>query len=118
MGLGGIGRSCRLQLVAGLASAADPRPPSARQSRRWPGVAALTPVVDAIWTERLSKSTRATLHFRGEPYGVSGDSRRLPGPRKLVRLTAAEGANRHCEPLGMATRDQRIFDWLDRYLAA
>ena len=27
------------------------------------------------WTERLSKSTRATLHFRGEPYGVQGDSR-------------------------------------------
>jgi hypothetical protein len=24
------------------------------------------------WTERLSKSTRATLHFRGEPYGVPG----------------------------------------------
>jgi S-formylglutathione hydrolase FrmB len=113
------------------------------------------------WTERLSKSTRATLHFRGEPYGVSGDSRfdlyrevlkyrlgdevkdiatpllitdpedeqfwpgqsqalydRLPGPTELVRFTAAEGANRHCEPMGMATRDQRIFDWLDRYLAA
>jgi hypothetical protein len=108
-----------------------------------------------------AKSTRATLHFRGEPYGVGGDSRfdlyrevlkyrlgdkvkdittpllitgpedeqfwpgqsqalyvRLPGPRELVRFTAAEGANRHCEPMGMATRDQRIFDWLDRYLAA
>jgi hypothetical protein len=22
------------------------------------------------WAERLSRSTRATLHFRGEPYGV------------------------------------------------
>ena len=43
---------------------------------------------------------------------------RLPGPRELVRFTAAEGANRNCEPMGMATRDQRIFDWLDRYLAA
>jgi hypothetical protein len=113
------------------------------------------------WTERLSRSTRATLHFRGEPYGVPGDSRfdlyqevlkyrlgdevakittpllitepedeqfwpgqsqalydRLPGPRELVRFTAAEGANRHCEPMGLATRDTRIFDWLDRYLAA
>ena len=42
---------------------------------------------------------------------------RLPGPRELVRLTAAEGANRHCEPLGQATREARVFDWLDRYLA-
>ncbi len=56
------------------------------------------------WTERFSRSTRATLHFRGEPYGV--------------RFTAAEGANRHCEPMGLAVRDTRLFDWLDRYLAA
>jgi hypothetical protein len=113
------------------------------------------------WAERFSKSTRATLHFRGEPYGVAGDSRfdlyqevlkyrlgeevkqittpllitepedeqfwpgqsqrlydLLPGPRQLVRFTAAEGANRHCEPMGLAIRDARLFDWLDRYLAA
>jgi hypothetical protein len=41
----------------------------------------------------------------------------LPGPKQLVKFTAAEGANRHCEPMGLATRDTRIFDWLDRYLA-
>jgi hypothetical protein len=113
------------------------------------------------WTERLSKSTRATLHFRGEPYGVAGDSRYelyrevlkyrlgdevkdittpllitepegeqfwpgqsealydlLPGPRELVRFTAAEGAGRHCEPMGLAVRDARVFDWLGRYLVA
>ena len=95
----------------------------------------------------------STSHFRGEPYGVGGDSRfdlyhevlmyrlgdevagittpllitepedeqfwpgqsqalydRLPGPRQLVRFTAAEGANRHCEPMGLATRDIRVFD--------
>ena len=111
------------------------------------------------WTERLSKSTRATLHFRGEPYGVKGGSRwdlyrevlkyrlgdeakdiatpllitepedeqfwpgqsqalydRLPGLRELVRFTAAEGASRHCEPMGLAVRDARVFDWLGRYL--
>ena len=111
------------------------------------------------WTERLSKSTRATLHFRSEPYGVKGGSRwdlyrevlkyrlgdeakdittpllitepedeqfwpgqsqalydRLPGPRELVRFTAAEGASRHCEPMGLAVRDARVFDWLGRYL--
>jgi Prolyl oligopeptidase family len=112
------------------------------------------------WAERFRRSTRATLHFRGDPYGVPGDSRfdlyqevlkyrlgdvvagittpllitdpqdeqfwpgqsqalydRLPGPKELVRFTAAEGANRHCEPLAPATRETRIFDWLDRYLA-
>jgi hypothetical protein len=42
---------------------------------------------------------------------------RLPGPKQLVKFTAAQGANRHCEPMGLATRDTRIFDWLDRYLA-
>ena len=113
------------------------------------------------WTERFSKSTRATLHFRGEPYGVAGDSPfdlyqevlkyrlgdevrnittpilitepedeqfwpgqsqalydLLPGPRELVKFTAAEGANRHCEPMGLAVRDARVFDWLDRHLTA
>ncbi len=43
---------------------------------------------------------------------------RLRGPRQLVGFTAAEGANRHCEPMGLAVRDTRVFDWLDRYLAA
>ena len=113
------------------------------------------------WTERFSRSTRATLHFRGEPYGVAGGSPfdlyqevmryrlgdqvrnittpllitepedeqfwpgqsqalydLLPGPRELVRFTAAEGANRHCEPMGLAIRDTRLFDWLDGHLRA
>jgi Prolyl oligopeptidase family len=113
------------------------------------------------WTERLSKSTRATLHFRGEPCGVQGDPRNdlyqevlkyrlgdevkdittpllitgpedeqfwpgqsqalydlLPGPKDLVRITAAEGASRHCEPMGLAVRDARVFGWPARYLEA
>ncbi len=36
----------------------------------------------------------------------------LPGERELVRFTAAEGAGRHCEPMGAAIRDARVFDWL------
>jgi hypothetical protein len=43
---------------------------------------------------------------------------RLPGERELVRFTAAEGAGRHCEPIGAGLRDARIFDWLDRYLGS
>jgi dienelactone hydrolase len=112
------------------------------------------------WAERFSKSTRATLHFRGEPYGITTGSRydlyqdvlkqrlgdevqnintpllitdpedeqfwpgqsqqlyyRLPGPKQLVKFTAAEGANRHCEPLAPGLREARIFDWLDGYLS-
>ena len=43
---------------------------------------------------------------------------RLPGEKKLVRFTVEEGAHRHCEPMGYAVRDARVFDWLERYLEA
>ena len=46
-----------------------------------------------------------------------GQSRRLydalPGPKELVKFTAAEGADRHCEPMARALLEQRVFDWLD-----
>lgn len=41
---------------------------------------------------------------------------RLPGERELVRFTVEEGAGRHCEPMGAAVRDARVFDWLERKL--
>jgi hypothetical protein len=41
----------------------------------------------------------------------------LPGPKSLARFTAAEGADRHCEPMARALVEQRIFDWLDTFLA-
>jgi hypothetical protein len=112
------------------------------------------------WTERLSRSVRAVLRFRGAPYGLDTDSRwelyqevlryrlgdevqhittpllitspedeqfwpgqsqqlydRLPGEKRLVAFTAQEGANRHCEPMGLAVRDRRVFNWLDARLA-
>jgi hypothetical protein len=40
----------------------------------------------------------------------------LSGEKQLVSFTAAEGANRHCEPMGLGIRDARIYDWLDGYL--
>ncbi len=53
-----------------------------------------------------------------------GQSRKLydaigtPEEQKaLVRFSAAEGADSHCEPRALGLRDQRIFDWLDRILA-
>jgi hypothetical protein len=36
--------------------------------------------------------------------------------KRLVRFTAAEGAESHCEPKALALRDERIFDWLDETL--
>ncbi len=50
-----------------------------------------------------------------------GQSERLaalaPDVTTLVRFTAAEGANRHCQPLARTLTDQRVFDWLDDRLA-
>ena len=40
----------------------------------------------------------------------------LPGPKDIVAFTAHEGAGRHCEPLGGALRDARVFDWLETHL--
>jgi hypothetical protein len=34
-----------------------------------------------------------------------------------VRFSAAEGADRHCQPMGRALTEQRMFDWLDDRLA-
>jgi dienelactone hydrolase len=40
----------------------------------------------------------------------------VPGTTKLIRFTADEGANGHCEPMARSLRDTRIFDWLEGYL--
>jgi hypothetical protein len=39
--------------------------------------------------------------------------RSLKCPKTIVRFTAAEGANWHCEPQGRSLYDQRVFDWLE-----
>jgi alpha-beta hydrolase superfamily lysophospholipase len=40
----------------------------------------------------------------------------LECPKTLVRFTAEEGADSHCEPRTPALRNQRILDWLDETL--
>jgi len=51
-----------------------------------------------------------------------GDSQtlydKLQSPKELVRFTAAEGGDLHCEVKAPALRNQRVFDWLDRTLGA
>jgi len=40
----------------------------------------------------------------------------LQGPKTLLKFSAAEGADLHCEPKALGLRAQRIFDWLDQTL--
>jgi alpha-beta hydrolase superfamily lysophospholipase len=40
----------------------------------------------------------------------------LECPKQLVRFTAAEGADSHCEPRTPVLRNQRVLDWLDETL--
>jgi hypothetical protein len=43
---------------------------------------------------------------------------KLQCPKELMRFTAEEGADLHCEPRAPTLRNQRVFDWLDRTLGA
>lgn len=43
---------------------------------------------------------------------------RLTGDKALVRFTAEEGADSHCEPGANALRAERFFDWLDEEVPA
>jgi len=40
----------------------------------------------------------------------------LSAPKTLLKFTAAEGGDLHCEPKAPGLRSQRIFDWLDQTL--
>jgi len=42
----------------------------------------------------------------------------LQCPKTIVEFTAAEGANRHCEPMARRLYDQRMFDWLATVMPA
>jgi hypothetical protein len=66
-----------------------------------------------ITTPLLITDPQDEQFFPGQPRELY---ERLSGEKKLVGFTATEGANRHCEPMGTATRDARIFDWLHTYL--
>ncbi|MGW9430973.1 alpha/beta hydrolase family protein [Streptomyces decoyicus] len=74
----------------------------------------VAPVTDRITTPLLITDPE------GENFWP-GASRRLydalPGPKELVGFSEAEGAHLHCEPLGRALFEQRVFDWLDARLA-
>ncbi len=69
--------------------------------------------VEDITTPMLVLDPEDEQFFPGQPQELYD---RLPGEKKLIRFTSAEGGNRHCEPLAVSLRDARIFDWLETYL--
>jgi hypothetical protein len=69
--------------------------------------------VENVTTPMLVLDPEDEQFFPGQPQELYD---LLPGEKQLIRFTAAEGANRHCEPLAVGLRDARVFDWLEAYL--
>ncbi|HEX4009727.1 MAG TPA: hypothetical protein VHX62_06950 [Solirubrobacteraceae bacterium] len=69
--------------------------------------------VNNITTPLLITDPDGEQFFPGQPQRLYD---LVPGTKELVRFTAHEGANGHCEPMARSLRDTRIFDWLEDYL--
>lgn len=83
-----------------------------REVRRY----AMTPQLAAkIRTPLLILDPEDEQFFPGDPAKLA---KMMPGRAELVPFTRREGANFHCQPMGRALTDQRMFDWLDARLAA
>ena len=73
----------------------------------------LAGVVDRIRCPMLICDPEHEAFWPGQSQQLSDA---LSCPKTLVKLTAAEGADLHCEPKAPGLRAQRIFDWLDATL--
>jgi hypothetical protein len=73
----------------------------------------LRDVVDRIECPVLVTDPDDEQFWPGQPQQVHDA---LGERSTLVRFTAEEGANWHCQPMTPGLRDQRVFDWLDRTL--
>jgi len=69
--------------------------------------------VQNITTPLLITDPEDEQYFPGQPEQLYN---LVPGTKQLVRFTAHEGANGHCEPMARSVRDARVFDWLEGYL--
>jgi alpha-beta hydrolase superfamily lysophospholipase len=75
----------------------------------------LAGLVDRITAPMLIADPENEQFFPGQPRQLF---EKLPGTKKaIVRFTASEGANHHCEPAAPGLRSLRVFDWLDTTLA-
>ena len=70
--------------------------------------------------EFANRNLLGGVFARAADVGWPGQSRRLhdllPGAKALVRFTADEGADGHCEPLAVGLRGERVLDWSERQL--
>lgn len=72
-------------------------------------------VAPQITTPLLILSPEGEQFWPGQADQLSALTRSVS---TLVRFTAAEGADQHCQPLARTLTAQRMFDWLDERLAA
>jgi hypothetical protein len=75
----------------------------------------LTDVVDQITTPLLITDPEGEQFWPGQSQQLFD---KLRGLKRLMPFTAAEGADRHCEPMARSLLEQRMFDWLDETLPA
>lgn len=69
--------------------------------------------VARITTPTAILSPEDEQFFPGQPETAYGW---LEVPKALLRFTAAEGAQLHCEPMAPQRRNERVFDWLESNL--
>jgi hypothetical protein len=73
----------------------------------------LTDVVGQITTPLLITDPEGEQFWPGQSQQLFD---KLQGTKQLLKFTADEGADRHCEPLARSLLEQRMFDWLDETL--
>ncbi|OLV16235.1 alpha/beta hydrolase family protein [Deinococcus marmoris] len=61
----------------------------------------------------LVMDAEADMFFKGQPQKIYDA---LLCPKKLVKTTAEDGAENHCQSGALAFKDQTVFDWLDEIL--
>ncbi|MFP2958539.1 alpha/beta hydrolase family protein [Myxococcus sp. 1LA] len=74
----------------------------------------LRDVVDRITTPLLITAPEDEQFWPGQSQALY---RALPGEKTLVHFTREDGANFHCQPLGRALTDVRMFDFFAEQLA-
>jgi hypothetical protein len=71
--------------------------------------------IAAIDTPLLVTDPEDEQFWPGQPQELF---EKLPGVKAHLPFTREEGANFHCEPMGLGVRSERIFDWLDETVPA
>jgi hypothetical protein len=72
-------------------------------------------VVGQITTPLLVLNPADEQFFPGQPEQLYD---LLPGEKKIIEFTRAQGANFHCQPIGRQLTHTQMFDWLAEHLPA